>query len=164
MKSPSFSLRGTGIGLPSRKVHSETFDRQLGRSTGWLEARCGVVERYVCGTETQDELATVAAQQALAEAGIAAANIDLLIFASAIPKQPIPSTAPLIARRLRIPSGRCTTFDVNSTCLSFLSGVDIATTMLASSRYGCALIVSSEIASRALPWQTDPSAAGLFGV
>jgi 3-oxoacyl-[acyl-carrier-protein] synthase-3 len=163
MKSPSFSLRGTGIGLPSRKVHSETFDRQLGRSIGWLEARCGVAERYVCGTETQDDLATVAAQQALAEAGIAAANIDLLIFASAIPKQSIPSTAPLIARRLGVPSGRCATFDVNSTCLSFLSGVDIATTMLASGRYGCALIVSSEIASRALPWQTDPSTAGLFG-
>jgi 3-oxoacyl-[acyl-carrier-protein] synthase-3 len=163
MQSPSFSLRGTGIGLPNKKVQSEYFDRLLGKPAGWLEARCGVAERFVCGTETQDELATVAARQALAEQGIPASQVDLLIFASAVPKQSIPSTAPLIARHLGIPSGRCTTFDVNSTCLSFLSGFDIATTMLESGRYHCALIVSSEIASRALPWQTDPATAGLFG-
>jgi 3-oxoacyl-[acyl-carrier-protein] synthase-3 len=163
MTGISFSLRGTGLSLPQRIVSSESLDREIGKGSGWLEAHCGVRERHVCEAETQDELAALAAKQAMAEAETSAETIDLLIFASAIPKQPIPATAPLIARRLGIPNGRCATLDVNSTCLSFLSGFDVATAMLAAGRYRCVLIVSSEIASRALPWRTDPATAGLFG-
>ena len=163
MTGTSFSLRGTGLSLPARKLSSEFLDRRIGKPEGWIEANCGVRERFVCEAETQDELAAGAAREALAEAGIPAAKIDLLIFASAVPRQPIPATSPLIARHLGIPSGGCATMDVNSTCLSFLSAFDVATAMLAAERYRCVLIVSSEIASRALPWQTDPATAGLFG-
>lgn len=159
----AFSLRGTGASLPRKKVSSAALDRELGKPDGWLEANCGVRERFVCEIETQDELAANAARDALAQAGIAASAIDLLIFASAVPKYSIPITAPLIARHLGIPSGGCSTLDVNSTCLSFLSGFDMATLMIAAGRHRCALVVSSEMASRALPWQTDPATAGLFG-
>ncbi len=158
-----FSLRGTGLSLPQRIVSSESLDREIGKSPGWLEAHCGVRQRHVCGAESQDDLAALAAQAAMAEAETLPETIDLLISASAIPKQPIPATAPLIARRLGIPNGSCATLDVNSTCLSFLSGFDVATAMLAAGRCRCVLIVSSEIASRALPWRTDPATAGLFG-
>jgi 3-oxoacyl-[acyl-carrier-protein] synthase-3 len=163
MTAITFSLRGTGVGLPGRRVSSASLDRDIGTREGWLEATCGVRERYVCDAEAQDELAAMAAREAIAEAGIPAASIDLLIFASAIPKYSIPTTAPLIARHLGIPNGGCATLDVNSTCLSFLSGFDIATAMIAAGRYRHALVVSSEIASRALPWRTDPATAGLFG-
>jgi len=159
----AFSLRGTGTSLPRKKVSSAALDRELRKPDGWLEAICGVRERFVCETETQDELAASAARGALTEAGIAASAIDLLIFASAVPKYSIPFTAPLIARHLGIPAGSCATLDVNSTCLSFLSGLDMATLMIATGRHRCALVVSSELASRALPWQTDPATAGLFG-
>ena len=163
MTSISFSLRGTGLSLPARRLGSAFLDRRIGKPEGWIEANCGVRERFVCEAETQDELAAAAAREALAEAGMAPADIDLLIFASAVPKHSIPATAPLVARQLDIPSGGCATMDVNSTCLSFLSGLDVATAMIAAGRYRCVLIVSSEIASRALPWQTDPATAGLFG-
>jgi 3-oxoacyl-[acyl-carrier-protein] synthase-3 len=163
MTGVTFSLRGTGIGLPDRRVSSASLDREIGKREGWLEENCGVRERYVCGAEAQDELAATAAREAIAEANIQAAHIDLLIFASAIPKHSIPATSPLIARHLCIPNGGCATLDVNSTCLSFLSGFDVATSMIAAGRYKCALVVSSEIASRALPWRTDPATAGLFG-
>src|ERR1700744_6119569 len=163
MTGTAFSLRGTGIALPERKVSSASFDRELGKREGWLEENCGVRERFVCGVETQDELATRAARQAIAEAGIAATSIDFLIFASPFSKYSIPTTAPLIARQLGIQGRDCATLDVNSTCLSFLSGFDIAAAMIAAGRYRCVLVVSSEIASRALPWRTDPVTAGLFG-
>jgi 3-oxoacyl-[acyl-carrier-protein] synthase III len=163
MTGATFSLRGTGIGLPDRRVSSALLDREIGKTEGWLEKNCGVSERYVCADEAQDELAATAAREAMAEANIQPASIDLLIFASAIPKHSIPATSPLIARHLGIPNGRCATLDVNSTCLSFLSGFDVATSMIAAGRYKCALVVSSEIASRALPWRTDPATAGLFG-
>ena len=163
MTSIAFSLRGTGTSLPQKKVSSASLDREIGKPEGWLEETCGVRERFVCGAETQDELAAHAAREAMAEAGISPSSVEFLIFASAVPKYSIPITAPLIARHLGIPGGRCATLDVNSTCLSFLSGFDVATVMIATGRYRCGLVVSSEIASRALPWQTDPATAGLFG-
>lgn len=163
MSGIEFSLCGTGASLPQNKVNSKSLDRMIGKREGWLEESCGVRERFVCGTETQDDLAASAAREAIAESGISPASIDLIIFASAVPKYSIPGTAPLIARHLGIASGNCATLDVNSTCLSFLSGFDVATAMISAGRYQCVLVVASEIASRALPWHTDPATAGLFG-
>jgi len=163
MADIAFNLCGTGSFLPQKQVSSKSLDRQIGKREGWIEENCGVRERFVCGPESQDELAASAAKEAIAEAGISPSSIDLVIFASAVPKYSIPATAPLIARHLGIPSGSCATLDVNSTCLSFLSGFDVATSMIAAGRYQCVLVVSSEIASRALPWHSDPATAGLFG-
>ena len=151
------------MALPAQRVESASLDAGLGQKRGWLEASCGVAARYVCRGEGQEELATHAAQRAMANAGLDAGAVDLIIFAAAVPKQPIPSTAPLIARNLGIATGACTAFDVNSTCLSFLSGLDVAINMLGSGRFRGALVVSSEIATRALPWATAPATAGLFG-
>ena len=151
------------MALPAQRVASASLDAEMGRKKGWLEASCGVAARYVCRDEGQVELATHAAQRAMAEAGLDAGDVDLVIFAAAVAKQPIPSTAPLVARNLGIATGACTAFDVNSTCLSFLSGFDIAINLLASGRFRGALVVSSEIATRALPWGTAPATAGLFG-
>lgn len=158
-----FLLAGTGVALPAQAVGSDAIDLRLGRPQGWLLAACGVAQRHVCGSETQDELAADAARAALRDAGTEPSAVDLVIFAAAVPKQPIPSTAPLVARRLAIPDGRCTAFDVNSTCLSFLTALDVAINMLRTGRFRCALVVSAEIASRALPWSTDPVTSGLFG-
>ena len=163
MTGAAFRLAGTGIGLPAKRVASRDLDRQLGKPAGWLEAECGVVERPVCDRESQDDLAVMAATAALGEADVASSNIELLVFAAAVGKQPIPATAPLIARRLGITGGTCAAFDVNATCLGFVTAFDLATTYVSQGRYRSALVVSSEIASRALPWATDPATAGLFG-
>lgn len=151
------------MALPARRVDSSTLDNELGQAAGTLQAACGVRSRYVCGDESQDELAAIAAQAALDEAGLEAAGLDLVISAASVPKQPIPSTATLIARNIGVRPGACTAFDVNSTCLSFLSGLDVALSLLAGGRFRAALVVSSEIATRALPWSSDPVTAGLFG-
>lgn len=158
-----FSLAGTGMALPAGRVSSSDFDARLGFTPGHLFDVCGVANRYVCEGESQDDLAVAAAQAALADAGMEPNDVDLVIAAAAVAKQPIPSTAPLIAGRLGIRSGECTAFDVNSTCLSFLSALDVATSLLPSGRFRGVLIVSSEIASRALPWSMAPNVAGLFG-
>jgi 3-oxoacyl-[acyl-carrier-protein] synthase III len=158
-----FVLSGTGIGLPLQKISSSVLDERIGKEHGWIESNTGVAERWMCGCETQEELGAVAARQALVEANLEPAHIDAVIFASAVPKQPIPATAPLLCRELGIPSGRILAFDINTTCLSFLTALDIAVSLLDSGRCSNALIVSSEIASRALPWANDPATAGLFG-
>lgn len=163
MGFPVFRLAGTGMALPAERLESTILDARLGRPTGSLRAACGVATRFVCRSEPQDELAARAANCALADAGLDAGDIDLVIFAAAVAKQPIPSTAPLVARNLGIAPGSYAAFDVNSTCLSFLSGLDVAVNLLSTGRFRGALVVSAEIATRALPWSTDPVTAGLFG-
>jgi 3-oxoacyl-[acyl-carrier-protein] synthase-3 len=153
-------IAGTGRALPAALVPSAEIDLRLGLPPGRIEALTGVACRAVCGSESQIDLATTAARAAIENAGIDTAEITLILGASAVPYQPIPATAPLVMARLGLPDGQAAAFDVNSTCLSFLTALEVAAAMLQGRT---ALIVSSELASRALPWQTAPEIAGLFG-
>ena len=153
-------IAGTGRALPAAMVPSAEFDRRLGLPEGQVEALTGVASRAVCHGESQIDLAAAAARAALEDAGLAPSDITLVIGASAVPYQPIPATAPLVMARLGIPEGQAAAFDVNSTCLSFLTGFETAARMLDG---GAALVFSAELASRALPWDSAPEIAGLFG-
>lgn len=159
----AFYLRGLGVALPQTALRSDDVDAAAGRPPGWLAERTGVTSRPVCVTETQEELAAAAARRALDEAALAPGDIDLLLFCGSVGRQPIPATAPLIARTLGMADGQLAAFDVNATCLGFLVGLDVASLMLAAGRARRALVVAAEIASRALPWHSEPETAGLFG-
>ncbi|MEC7760386.1 MAG: 3-oxoacyl-[acyl-carrier-protein] synthase III C-terminal domain-containing protein [Pseudomonadota bacterium] len=156
-------ISGTGRALPAQHVPTSHFDTRLGRPEGSLFAATGVRARYVCGPESQVDLAETAARAALADAGLQPSDIDLILFGAAVPYQPIPATAPLIMQRLGLPDGTAAAFDVNATCLSFLTALDTAARMIATGQATRALVVSSEVASRALPWDTQPEVAALFG-
>jgi 3-oxoacyl-[acyl-carrier-protein] synthase III len=155
------------MALPAKAVTAAALDASLGLSSGWVFRHSGVDTRYVAEAESQLDLAETAARMALAEAGLKPDDIGLVLCAAAVPYQPIPATAPLLLARLGVADGQCMAFDVNSTCLSFVTALDIASRMIGpdgpNGGIKYALIVSSEIASRALPWQTDPATAALFG-
>ncbi|MEP6068557.1 MAG: 3-oxoacyl-[acyl-carrier-protein] synthase III C-terminal domain-containing protein [Paracoccaceae bacterium] len=154
---------GSGRALPAECLSAETLDAQLKLPIGYLQKETGVSHRYVCRDESQIDLAVSACKSALEDAGIDATDIDLLISGCAVPYQPIPSMAPLVMRELGITDGSAAAFDVNSTCLSFLTALQTADRLLDTGQHTNALVFSSEIASRALPWSTEPEVAGLFG-
>jgi 3-oxoacyl-[acyl-carrier-protein] synthase-3 len=131
--------------------------------TGDRIAATGVRRRFQCNEETQVDLATQACQRALDNAGRRIDEVDLIISGASVPYQPIPAMAPLIMRNLGLADGAATAFDVNSTCLSFVTGLDIAARMISGCAAQTALVVSSEVASRALPWTEYPETAALFG-
>ncbi|MGH1370071.1 MAG: 3-oxoacyl-ACP synthase III family protein [Maritimibacter sp.] len=154
---------GTGHALPSKRLHSDDIDRDLGREVGSLRKATGVSTRYFASDESQIDLAIRAAKSALFEAEISPQDIDLVLFASGVPYQTLPATAPLIMAGLGLADGQAAAFDVNSTCLSFVTALDIAALKLVAKDANSVLVVSSEIASRALPWRDDPEVAALFG-
>lgn len=157
-------LSGMGMALPSQDVTSAELDRRLGRPEGWLERVCGVARRPVAGPEdTQEHMAAAAARAALADAGLELREIDLLLFGAAVGRQPIPATAPLVKRELGGERLSFPAYDVNATCLSALVALDLAGLQIAAGRARHVLVVTSEIASRALPWADAPETAGLFG-
>ena len=108
-------------------------------------------------------MAVEAIEKALKSAGIDRHDIDLVISACGVGYQTLPSTAPVVMAKLDLADGSATAFDVNSTCLSFLTGIETAHKLLQSGNHKTALVFSSEIATRALPWETDPNTAALFG-
>ncbi len=159
-RSP-LQILGSGHALPKACVTSDDLDAAHAKPRGWLFKRSGVAQRYVCGAEDQLDLALEAAAKAMAEADTEPGDIALLLFAAAVPYQSIPATAPLIQQRLGIRDGACMSFDINSTCLGFVTALDIASRMIPHGRK--ALVVASEVASRGLPWSSDPQIAALFG-
>ena len=157
-------VTGLGVALPRTRLPSAALDQRLGKPVGWTERHSGVALRHVAEPdEPQEALATAAATAALADAGVRADQLDLIMFAAAVGRQPIPATAPLIKHLLGVRDVPFPAFDINATCLSALTALDVAGLYLSAGRARRVLVVSAEIASRALPWPTDPATAALFG-
>lgn len=153
---------GTGSARPQHELFTADKETELGLVPGQLSLPTGVKSRRVAGYgETSISLGMEAALQALESSGLKAGDLDLILSASAIPYQAIPSTAPLYQRALGVSGVPC--FDINATCLSFVSATDMARAMVAAGRAKHVLVVSSEIASLGLPWHKAPETAALFG-
>lgn len=139
-------ILGTGKYLPSKIVTSEEIDKKLGLSIGWTEKKSGVKKRHYIENETASEMGAKAATQALQNAGLQLDDIDLIVSASGTMQQPIPCNASLIHEQLK-PTGPIPAFDINSTCLSFVTGFDVISHLIPNQTYKNVLLVSSEISS-----------------
>jgi 3-oxoacyl-[acyl-carrier-protein] synthase-3 len=155
-------IAGTGIYLPEKRVSSAELEERLGLAPGWIERRTGVRERRHNGGETAAYQAACAARQALETAGVEAGELDAIVGASSGPQQLIPCTAAFVQRELGAPEGGSACFDINATCLSFLTALHTLAPLVAAGVYENVLIFSTEIASRSLnPCQ--PESFVLFG-
>lgn len=149
--------------LPSNRIESIEIDKMLGLKEGYIEKLTGVRSRYqVSANESVAQMGANALQNALNSAKIEIKNIDLLIFTGASFDYPIPNTSTLIKSILADDSLSFPCFDIDSTCLSFLNGLDIANLYLKSGRFNRIAVVSSEISSIGLS-QEDEKTFGLFG-
>lgn len=90
-----------------------------------------------------------ACERALERAGIAADEVDLVIGASAAGIQPIPCTAALVLERLTL-TGHAAAFDVNSTCTSFITALDVASRFLDAGAHETILVFSGDVGTRFL--------------
>lgn len=163
-KTPVAPIRliSTGKALPSLKVTSAELDERLSKTAGYVQKRSGLEYRYhAAADEDQAELGAAALHEAIRNAGIAAASIDLLISASAIPAQILPCTATHILRASCLPDGT-PGFDVNLSCASFVVGMQTAAGFFSQNGpYRRIAVVSSELPSRGLNWDDD--SALIFG-
>lgn len=153
---------GTGIYLPKRVVTDKEMDEALAVPDGWTRRKTNVVRRYFIEDETASEMGAQAAYAALAAAGLDFADIDCLVCTSGTMQQPIPCTAALIQAAMGQQKSGVPAFDINSTCLSFVAGLDVMSYMIDAGRYRHILLVSTEIASTGLNVRQKESAA-LFG-
>jgi len=163
MQTRRVKILGTGKYVPRRIVTDEEMDARLGTPPGWVRKTTDVVARHFAGDgETASYMGARAAADALAAAGIRISDIDCLVCTSGTKEQALPSTASFIQKALGEEMSGVPSFDIDATCLSFLTGLDVMSYMVEAGRYRRVLLVSTEIASVGLNWNEKES-AGLFG-
>lgn len=153
---------GVGRYLPERLVPSREVESLCGLPAGWIERRSGVRERRWVTGETSSCMGAAAAREAVASAGLALTDIDLILNASGTPEQAIPDGGPLIQRQLGLGASGIASLSVHATCLSFLAALDLSANLLATRRYKNILIVSAEIGSVGINLH-EPESASLLG-
>lgn len=159
------SVKITGLGqyLPKNVVFSTDLDKKIGLPAGSVEKKSGLISRhFALEHETTSYMGKEAALIAIEQAGIALTDIDVIISACGAAEQLIPCTAALIQKQLGLEKSGIPCFDINSTCLSFMTAVDTASYLIEGGRYNRALIVSSDIPSVGLNWQ-DMETCTIFG-
>ena len=154
-------IKGTGSALPKRRVDNAELAELVDTTDEWIVERTGIRSRYIAGEgETTATLAADAARAALDAAGLAPADIGLIVLATATPDQTFPSSATKVQAMLGIDD--CIAFDVHAVCTGFLYALSVADAMLRGGIHKAALVIGAETFSRILDWE-DRTTCVLFG-
>ncbi len=152
---------GCGSYLPERIVTNAELAQRVDTSDEWIVQRTGIRQRHVAADDEPTSLIGLkAAQAALADAGMDASEIDLIIVATATPDHTFPATATQIQADLGITGGAA--FDLQAVCSGFVFGLATADKFLTTGGARAALVIGAETFSRILDWE-DRSTCVLFG-
>jgi 3-oxoacyl-[acyl-carrier-protein] synthase-3 len=152
---------GLGTALPERLMTNQDFEKLLDTSDEWISQRTGMkVRHYVGPDEGISGIAIEAGRRALADAGVAPEEVELLVLATATPEQPIPSTSTIIQPQLGIKNAVC--FDIAAACSGFLFALKLADKFISTGEVKTAMIIGAEALSRYTDF-TDRATCVLFG-
>jgi 3-oxoacyl-[acyl-carrier-protein] synthase-3 len=154
-------VRGFGAALPKRVMTNQEIEGVVETTDEWIVQRTGIRQRYIAGEgETTASLGEAAARAALANAGIEADQIDMIIVATSTPDNTFPATAVNIQNRLGISGGFA--FDVQAVCSGFVYAMTTADAYIRSGMAKRVLVIGAETFSRILDWK-DRTTCVLFG-
>ncbi|MDH5434775.1 MAG: ketoacyl-ACP synthase III [Gammaproteobacteria bacterium] len=150
---------GWGKCAPPAVLTNKDLESFMETSDEWIQTRTGIKQRHVSHVPCS-ELSRVAAERAIACAGIKAEDIDLVILGTTSPDEIIPNSASIVVNA--IGAVNATGFDINSACTSFLYSLNVATDMIKAGSIKTALVIGMEKVTRYLDWEKRDSAV-LFG-
>lgn len=152
---------GCGSYLPEQVVTNAQLAARIDTSDEWIVQRTGIRERHVAAAgEFTSHLAIKAAQAALADAGVDAQSIELIVLATSTPDNTFPATAVAVQHGLGINHGAA--FDLQAVCSGFVFALATADNFLRTGAYKRALVIGAETFSRILDWN-DRGTCVLFG-
>lgn len=154
-------IRGTGMYVPERILTNKDLEQMVDTNDEWIVSRTGMKERHIASAgQASSDLAYEAALEALANAGISAAELDLIIVATITPDMAFPSTACILQNRLG--AKKAAAFDLSAACSGFIYGLANATALIGSGQYKNALVIGAECLSKITDY-TDRNTCILFG-
>jgi 3-oxoacyl-[acyl-carrier-protein] synthase-3 len=152
---------GCGAYLPKRIVSNAELAARLETTDDWIAQRTGIRQRHIAADdEATSHLATAAARAALADAGIPADSIDLIVLATSTPDETFPATAARVQANLGCGGG--VAFDVQAVCSGFVYALAVADNFIKVGQSKRALVIGAEVFSRILDWE-DRTTCVLFG-
>jgi len=152
---------GTGSYMPEQVLDNDYFSAYLDTSDEWIRARTGIRERRRSSDEESTSvLATKAAERAIEDAGVDAADIDLIVCATATPDYLFPSTASIVQGN--IGARHAGAFDVSAACAGFMHAAAIATGLISAGVNKNALIIGAERLTRFVDYE-DRATCVIFG-
>jgi len=147
--------------VPPRVMTNEDWAGLVETSDEWITTKTGIKERRIAGPETcTSDLAVLACQQAIEEAGLSPDEIDMLILATSSPDVPLSSTAGITQHKLGCTKSAA--FDINAVCAGWVHALDIGSRYAGTPGYDNVLVVGAEVYSRILNWE-DRGTCVLFG-
>ncbi|HCM83600.1 MAG TPA: beta-ketoacyl-ACP synthase III [Alphaproteobacteria bacterium] len=156
-------IRGAGGFVPGEPVsNTDLIARGVDTDDNWIRERTGIMTRHIAPPEMMtSDMAIAASEIALKNAGVAAADIDLIILATTTPDNTFPATAMKVQTALGCTPG-IPAFDIQAVCSGFIYGLATANSYLQTGLAKRALIIGAETMSRVVDW-TDRSTCVLFG-
>ncbi|MGB0909438.1 MAG: beta-ketoacyl-ACP synthase III [Nitrospirales bacterium] len=153
-------ILGIGSYVPDRILTNADLEKMVETSDSWIVERTGIRERRLVGPgEACSDLATKAAEKALAQAGIQASQLDLIIVGTCTGDSPLPSTACLVQQRIGATGAAA--FDLNAACCGFVYALALADSYVKTGlQY--VLVIGAEVMSSITDW-TDRNTCVLFG-
>ena len=152
---------GCGAYLPQRSLSNAELAKTVDTSDEWIVSRTGISNRHIAAEgELTSDLAYNAAVEALAAAGMAATELDLIVLATATPDETFPATATTVQARLGVAG--IPAFDVQAVCSGFIYALAVADNFIKAGQARNVLVIGAETFSRILDWE-DRTTCVLFG-
>lgn len=154
-------IRGIGSYLPAKILTNADLAAMVDTSDEWIVQRTGIRERRIAAEgETTVDMATAAARDALSDAELSPADIDLIVLATSTPDNTFPASAVAVQQNLGMHHGAA--FDLQAVCTGFVYALATADAMMRVGQAKRALVIGSETFSRILDW-SDRTTCVLFG-
>ena len=150
---------GTGSAHPQCCVTNTMLEQFLETNDEWITERTGIKERLVILSEKLEDLAVIAANKALEDANLTAADIDFIICSNVVNEYVTPALSCIIQGKI---GATCPTLDINAACAGFIFAMDMAEDKIRCKKAKNILIVCAEEPSRMVSWQ-NRSTCVLFG-
>jgi len=154
-------IRGSGAYLPKKILSNKDLSSLVDTSDEWIYSRTGILRRHIAADdELTSDLGRLAAEDALANAGVEPDDVDMIVLATTTPDSTFPATAARIQAALGVTKGAA--FDVQAVCAGFIYALGVADNFIKLGQAGTVLVIGAETYSRILDW-TDRSTSVLFG-
>ena len=143
---------GTGSYVPDKIYTNEYLETILNTSASWIQNNLGIKERRIAAdNQATSDLAAIAGELAIQNAGLTRDNIDLIIVATATPDRLAPSTACIVQDKIK--AYNSVAFDIAAVCSGFLFAMSIASQFIASGVYDNVLVIGADTFSRITDWK-----------